>query len=116
MNLLTIENNKIVISPKGLDKIWSFTNRIEISIENISSVTIDKNIIYRSKGLRLLGLATFNKWAGTFIYKKEKYFWNVTSKEIPLVIQLHDEKFKTLIIGVDDATEWENKINCLIAQ
>lgn len=115
MNLLTIEKDRLIIEPKGLDKIWSFTNKIEIPFENIISVSTDRNIINRGKGLRLLGLATFNKWAGTFISKKEKIFWNVTRKEVPLVIELNNEKFKRLIVGVENAEEWVIKIDRLIS-
>ncbi len=114
MNLLSIENNELMIVPKGLDKIWSFTNKIEIPFKNIISVSIDKKIINERKGIRLLGLATFNKWSGTFISKKEKNFWNVTRKETPMVIELRNEKFKRLIIGVTNAEEWTLKINSLV--
>ncbi|ATY88704.1 hypothetical protein CV702_11340 [Lactococcus lactis subsp. lactis] len=115
MNLLSIENNKLIITPKGLDKIWSFTNKIEIPFENITNVTIDRTIIYEGKGLRLLGLATFSKWSGTFISKKRKNFWNVTRTDTPLVIETNNEKFKRLIIGVENAEEWVIKINGLIS-
>lgn len=116
MNLLTIENDKLIVQPKGLDKIWSFTNKIEIPFKNISSVSIDKEIINKFNGTRMPGLATFNKWAGTFILNKEKNFWNVTRKETPLVIELNNEKFKRLVIGVDNADVWLNKINSLISK
>lgn len=74
MNLLTIENEKLIITPKGLDKIWFFTNKIEVPFINITRVSINKNIVNEGKGWRLPGLATFNKWSGTFILNKEKTF------------------------------------------
>ncbi|HCN74643.1 PH domain-containing protein [Pseudolactococcus plantarum] len=114
MNLLTIEKDRLIIEPKGLDKIWSFTNKIEIPFKNIISVSIDKKITNERKGIRLLGLATFSKWSGTFISKKEKNFWNVTRTETPIVIALRNEKFKRLIIGVANAEEWAIKLNRLV--
>ena len=67
MNLLNIENDRLIIEPKGLDKLWSFTNKIEIPFDHILSVSMNKQIVNERKGIRLLGLATFNKWSGTFI-------------------------------------------------
>lgn len=94
------------------------TDTYALSFKNIISVSVDKNIVNVNKGLRIPGLATFNKWSGTFISisKKEKNFWNVTRKETPLVFELSNEKFNRIIIGVDNADEWATRINGLISQ
>lgn len=51
MNLLSIAN----------DKSYSFTDKIEISFKNIISVSTDKIFTNEDKGIRLPGLAIFNK-------------------------------------------------------
>lgn len=63
------------------------------------------------KGFRGPGLGLPNKWSGTFTLNGEKNFWNVTRGNTPIVIQLKNEKFSRLILGVENAKEWVRKIN-----
>lgn len=90
---------------------WSFQKKLEIPMSNIMGATIDKDIVNTKKGLRAPGLGLPNKWSGTWTLDGEKHFWNVTRGTDPVVIQLKNEKFSRLILGIEDATKWVNKIN-----
>lgn len=115
-NQLIIENNQLKVLPRGLNKIWAFKNKIEIPIHHVLGATVDNNILKTKKGMRRLGLGGTNKWAGTWILDGEKIFWNVSRKDTPIVIQLKNEKFSRLVIGVEHADEWTDRINNLIGQ
>ncbi|MCA9767146.1 MAG: hypothetical protein KC455_12105 [Carnobacterium sp.] len=110
-NKLSIENNQLIVVPQGLDKVWSFKNKLEFPMKNVMGATIDPTILNVKKGFRGPGLEIPNKWSGTWTHNGEKDFWNVTRKETPVVIQLKNEKFSRLILGLDDANEWVDKIN-----
>lgn len=110
-NKISIENNKLIVLPQGLDKVWSFNNKLEIPMINVMGATIDKDILNTKKGFRGPGLGLPNKWCGTWTLDGEKNFWNVTRKTSPVVIQLKNEKFSRLILGLEDATEWVDRIN-----
>ncbi|QII82113.1 hypothetical protein [Jeotgalibaca arthritidis] len=110
-NKISIKNNNLIILPQGLDKVWSLKNKLEIPMTNVMGATIDKNILDVKKGFRGPGLEIPNKWSGTWTLNGEKIFWNVTRKETPVVIQLKNEKFSRLILGLDDAIEWVDEIN-----
>lgn len=110
-NKLIIENNTLFVIPQGLDKVWSFKNRLKIPMTNVMGATIDKEILNTNKGFRGPGLQLPNKWSGTFTLDGEKTFWNVTRKTTPVVIQLKNERFSRLILGLENATQWVDKIN-----
>ena len=110
-NKISIENNKLIILPQGLDKVWSFKNKLEIPMTNVMGATIDTDILNAKKGFRGPGLGLPNKWSGTWTLDGERNFWNVTRNETPVVIQLKNEHFSRLILGLDDATGWVDKIN-----
>lgn len=110
-NKISIKNSNLIILPQGLDKFWSLKNKLEFPMTNVMGATIDKNILDVKKGFRGPGLEIPNKWSGTWTLNGEKIFWNVTRRETPVVIQLKNEKFSRLILGLDDAIEWVDKIN-----
>lgn len=110
-NKISIENNNLIIIPQGLDKVWSFKNKLEIPMKNVMGATIDKDILNTEKGFRGPGLGLPNKWSGTWTLDGEKNFWNVTRNTTPVVIQLKNEKFSRLILGIENAVGWVDKIN-----
>ena len=113
-NKIEIKNDKLIVIPQGLDKVWSFKNKLEIPINNVIGAMIDHDIVNTNKGFRGPGLGLPNKWSGTFTLDGEKNFWNVTRNTTPVVIQLENEKYSRLILGIENATKWVDKINNLI--
>lgn len=104
-----------MIVPQGLDKVWSFKNKLEIPITNVMGATIDKDILNTKKGVKAPGLGLPNKWSGTWTLDGEKNFWNVTRSMDPVVIHLKNETFSRLILGLENADEWVDEINNSIA-
>lgn len=113
-NKIEIKNNKLIVTPQGLDKVWSFTNKLEIPMTNVIGAKMDQNILNTKKGFRAPGLGLPNKWSGTYILDGEKNFWNATRNTPPIVIQLKNEKYSRLILSIENATEWVDKINTFI--
>jgi len=102
MNSVTIEGNQLVVEPRGLDKLWSFTRRLEIPIEHVRGATADPGANTEPKGLRAPGLSVPGKTAGAFHRDGEKIFWNVSNGRDTVVIELRDEDYQRLVLTVDD--------------
>ena len=52
--------------------------------------------------------------AGTYYTRKGKEFWLVIRKKKILRIELKDEFYSRLILGVDDNESWKEKIDSMI--
>ena len=111
MNIVTVTATSLVVEPKGLDKLWSLTRRLEIPLEHVRGATFDPGATHEPKGLRAPGLAIPGKWAGTFYRDGEKSFWNVSAPGETIVIELTDEKFDRLVLTVEQPRSVVDTVN-----
>lgn len=115
MNTVTISGDALIVEPKGLDKLWSFTAKLEIPLAHVRGATIDPGITHGfDKGIRAPGLGLPNKWSGTFTKDGERHFWNASSGPDVVVIELTDEHYARLILTVDNAAAVVDEINTAI--
>lgn len=112
MNTVTIEGGRLVVSPRGLDKLWSFTRRLDLPLSQVKGATADSGVQREPKGIRAPGLSIPGKYAGTFHRDGEKTFWNVSDPVRNVVIELDGTgKYDRLVLTVDDPGGIENTIN-----
>lgn len=109
-NKIQITNEHLIVEPKGLDKLWTLKSKIIVPLEHVMGSTIDNGIVRDGTGIKIPGTKGFNKIAGTYIKGGKKSFWNVNLKEKILVIQLKNEKYTRLVLGVNDNFD-ENILN-----
>lgn len=102
MNAVTIEDGRLVVVPRGLDRLWSFTRRLSIPVEHVRSATHDPSANREPKGLRAPGLSIPGKTAGTFRRHGRTTFWNISNPRDTVVVELVDERFDRLVITVAD--------------
>jgi hypothetical protein len=113
MNTVTVTDRTLSVEPHGLDKLWSFTRRLEFPIDHIRGATYDPGANSEPKGIRAPGLHLPGKWAGTFHRDGEKSFWNVSAPDRTVVIELTGEEYKRLYLTVDDPRAVVDQINRL---
>lgn len=111
MNTVTVEGSTLVVEPKGLDKLWSFTRRLEIPLEHVRGATEDPGASTEPKGIRAPGLAVPGKTSGTFHRDGEKTFWNIRRQLRTIVIELRGEDYQRLVLTVEDPRAVVRKIN-----
>ncbi len=105
VEITRIEKN-IKIEVKGLHKLWSFKSEIIIPKEHILRVYQDKNELSGWKGWRMPGTSVpFLITAGTFHKSGDTIFWDVVHDDKAIIIELHDEHFKKLIVEVENPEE-----------
>lgn len=100
MNKVTVTGSSLVVEPQGLDKLWSFTRKINVPLAHVRGATFDPGVNHEPKGLRAPGLAIPGKWAGTFTRDSDKSFWNVSTPGNTVVIELTGEHYARLVLTV----------------
>jgi hypothetical protein len=116
MNRITIGTSNLIVEPEGLDKVWSFTNRLDIPLDHVRGATFDPGANSEPKGIRAPGLSLPGKWAGTFIHDGEKSFWNVSTADDTIEIELADEHFARLYLTVEDPRAVVDGINSRLSR
>ena len=113
-NTVTITDTSLSVEPHGLDKIWSFTSRLEFPLAHVRGATHHPRRRPEPQGWRGPGLPTGGPLAGTIHADGTAQFWNISGYENTLVITLEDERFTHLYLTVDDPAALAAKINAAI--
>lgn len=111
-NLVKILSDSIEIEPLGMNKVWGFQGKLEIPVSHIKGATLDQEIL-QDRGMRAPGLAGFGKYVGTFRKEGEKTYFDVSHNETPVVIQLENEYYDRLVLGVENPKKVVDDINNL---
>jgi hypothetical protein len=104
MTDVAIVDGKLIVEPRGLNKVWSFRRRLEIPLGHVRAATADPQIgRERSLALRMGGTYVPGVIkAGTFVQGGERSFWNMRNPDKVVVIELRDEPYAWLAIEVAD--------------
>jgi hypothetical protein len=101
MTKVSISDSKLTVEVQGWDKLWSLKSQLDIPLEHISDVRPGSNEHasgIRAPGTYIPGVIT----AGTFHQIGRKVFWDVHDPAKAIAIDLHDERFSTLVVEVAD--------------
>lgn len=84
---VSFRDTNMILTVKGLHKLWAFKSRLKIPIDQVVGASTDPEDVGHPKGLRahgtrIPGLIT----AGTYRAKGSKVFWDVRNKKKAIVI------------------------------
>jgi hypothetical protein len=101
---VAIEDNRIVFEVQGLDKVWALRSRLEIPLAHIIQIDHDPDSVGRWwHGFKVVGTDLPGIFAaGTFYYHRELVFWDVSDPQKTVIVSLDHERYKKLIVQVDD--------------
>ncbi|GAC68271.1 hypothetical protein [Gordonia soli] len=115
MNTVTVQGDRLIVAPRGLDKLWSFTRQLDIPLSSVRGATVDTGVRREQRGIRAPGLAIPGKYAGTFHRDGERSFWNVGDPVRNVVIELDGTgKYHRLVLTVDDPAAVEKSVNAAL--
>lgn len=114
MNDLRIEEDNLIVVPRGLNKLWGFHKKLVFPLTHVVGATYDPQVVDEPKGLRSPGLATPGRWVGTFRKDGEKHYWCARKGMKSIVISLKDDNFDRLFLTVDKPREWVDQINAAL--
>ena len=94
----------LVVHIRGVDQFFALASRLEVELKHIASVEVSPSEAHgiwhglRMAGTNIPGVIT----AGRFLHQGQWVFWDVHDPDRSLAIRLHDERYATLVIGVDN--------------
>jgi len=105
MSRVKIENGQLVITMQGARKFFALKSELSIPLENVVGVT-DDPIAWKDTPKVFEKRAGTNAdmfyFGGTFVQDGNRMFYDLRRKEDAVTIELKDENFCYLVIGVDD--------------
>jgi hypothetical protein len=104
MSRVRIENEQLLITMQGARKLFSLKSEVSIHLENVTGVKrgVEWAELPGLLALRVGANVPGFYFGGTFFQKDGKAFYDVKRKENAVVIDIKNEDFDTLVIGVDD--------------
>ena len=108
MARVEIRDDELVVKMQGARKLWSFKGELTIPLENVTGATADAEEwreLKFTERLTRFGTDTGSYFAGSFTQDGDRVFFDLKSEEEAVVIKTKDERFKRIIIGVDNPAE-----------
>jgi len=101
---VSINASRAVFNVEGLHKLWAIKSRIEIPLTHITGVEVNHDQVHRWwHGFKLIGTDAPGLFAaGTFYYHGELVFWDVHDTTKTIIVSLEHERYKKLIVEVND--------------
>ena len=95
-------DDRLLVRPVGLVRLWALSSGIDLPVTSISDVGVSerRGLVrgFRAPGTYLPGVMT----AGTFRSRGERDLWMVGRADKVVVIELHDERYRNVIVQVED--------------
>lgn len=114
---VSIQGDRAVLELEHWDKFWALRSRLEIPLAHIKAVRADPTVTLgwfdrlKLMGTYLPGVIA----AGTFYQDGGLAFWDVKDPSKAVVIDLHDETYRRLVIEVADPTATAAMLNARLA-
>jgi len=108
MSRVKIENDQLIITMQGARKLFSLKSEVSIHLDNVAGVKrgLEWNELPSLlSSFRVGSHVPGFYFGGTFYQEGSKAFYDVKRKENAVVIDIINENFDTLVIGVDDCEE-----------
>jgi hypothetical protein len=98
-------DDRLLVRPVGLVRLWALSSGVDVPVTSISDVGVSTRSEiprgargFKAPGTHLPGVMT----AGTFRTREEKALWMVGRSDKVLVIELHGEPYRHVIVQVED--------------
>ena len=104
MSRVRVENDQLIISVQGARKFFALKSEMAIPLGNVEGVSI--GLTWKDLPKTFDKVAGTNSnlfyYGGTFIQDDDKVWYDLKRAEDAVIISINDEKYKRVIIGVDD--------------
>jgi len=101
---VSIHDDRVTFRVEGLHQLWALRSELDIPLEHITAVDVDpEQVGIWWHGFKLVGTDVPGLFAaGTFFYHGELVFWDVRHPEHTIIVSLAHERYKKLILEVED--------------
>jgi len=101
---ITVQGDRVAFRVEGLHQLWAFRSELEIPLAHIVGVDVSPEQVGTWwHGFKLIGTDVPGLFAaGTFLYHGELVFWDVRHPEQTIIVALAHERYKKLIVEVEN--------------
>jgi hypothetical protein len=107
MATVEITHDTLVVHVTGIDRVLAFKSTITVPLDHVAVIDQDldeASVVFHGlklPGTGIPGVVT----AGSFLRHGEWTFWDVHDPAKAVVIRLHDEHYRRLVVGVENPEE-----------
>jgi hypothetical protein len=98
---IALTNGRAAIRVDGLDRLYALRSRIEVYLDRVRGARVDPVLARRFAVLTSREASPPRLLMGTFVAVGDTIFCDVRDPAGAVVIDLADEHFRSLIVGVD---------------
>ena len=108
-----IAQDALIVHVEGMDRLFALRSRLEVPLSHVEGAEADPEEARR----RWHGIMERRIWvpgpitAGTYYQEGELVFWDVHDPEKTVVIRLKDERYRRLVIEVEDPEATVARVN-----
>jgi hypothetical protein len=108
-----LAQDALIVHVEGMDRLFALRSRLEIPLTHVAAAEADPQEARRrwhgimERGIWVPGSIT----AGTYYQEGELVFWDVHDPQKTVVIRLKDERYRQLVIEVEDPEATVARIN-----
>jgi hypothetical protein len=115
---VSVDGTQATFTVEGMHKLWAMRSQIGIPLAHITRAEVNHDQVSAWwHGFKVLGTDLPGLFAmGTFYYHGELVFWDVTDLTRTVIVSLEHERYKKLIIEVDDPAAAASMLNAAIAR
>jgi len=113
---VSVAGDTVIFEVEGLHKLWSLRSRLQIPVGHILDAEVNVDQVGRWwHGFKLIGNDVPGVFAaGAFVYHGELVFWDVRHPERTIIVSLDHERYRKLIIEVDDPVATAERLRATI--
>jgi hypothetical protein len=103
----------LIVHVEGMDRLFALRSRLEVPLSHIVGAEADpEEAQWRWHGIMERGIwVPGSITAGTYYQEGELVFWDVHDPEKTVVIRLKDERYRRLVIEVEDPEATVARVN-----
>lgn len=117
MPVLELTKDELVVYLRAWEALASVQRSIRVPLANVRGATEDEGFRGRELGLRAPGTGLPGVLhAGTFYKDGDRQFVFIGPNTHPVVIELENEKWRRIVLGVDDARQAAAEVSRAIAR
>ena len=103
MAAVSVGAQALTVKFRGIHMFWTLKRRLDVPLNHVVDARMDPAFAASSPGWRLLGAELPGVVvAGRFISNGERAFWDLRNPTKAVVIELRGERYKRLVLEVDD--------------
>jgi hypothetical protein len=98
-----VSSDRLTVHIEGFDRMWTFRSRLEVPLAHVTGAAVAPEVVrgrkgWRGPGVHIPGVIV----AGTYHLRGERVFWVVHEPAKAVVVDLTEEKYARLVVGVTD--------------